>query len=94
MEEFKSKIGRITVQTFPFCAGCQDFDPYAEKNILTGDGGKCYRDANGRFVITGVHIACKHVFRCSSMYRDLKERVMKGELQGERNLRTDSERYS
>ena len=78
-EEFKSKIGRIVVNIMPYCEGCQDFDPYAEKNILTGDGGKCYLDGNGRFVITGVHIACKHMFRCRAMYRDLKERMMKGE---------------
>ena len=91
MEEFKSKIGRITVQSFPFCEGCPDFDPHVDKNILTGDGGVCYRDENGRFVITGFHIACKHIFRCSCMYRDLKERMLKGEFDGTAQTQPDGD---
>lgn len=75
MEEFQSKIGRIVVQTMPYCEGCRDFYPCIHKNILTGDGGKVLYNEEGDFVTNGVAIRCDNMFRCQGMYRDLKERI-------------------
>ena len=71
---FETSIGKVIVQSHPFCKGCTRFAADARTLCKTDEDGKTIW-IDHRTIPDGARVSCLHLFECQAMYREMKERL-------------------
>lgn len=70
-----TEVGKLVVNSTPYCKDCRHFSPFARTGWITDDENKPKFDEFGHPIYNGTVIQCEHFYMCQNVRKTLIEKM-------------------